>query len=77
MDIKLAEKVLQHFDYKTIEVLNAYIESRRAEILMLLTREKETDVLRQQQGMLEELRTLSKIRDYAVAIVDEGNRYGR
>lgn len=75
MDSKLAEKVLQYFDFKTMEVLNSYIESRRATLLMLLTREKDSNVLRQQQGMLEELYVLSKIRDHALLVV-EGSRNG-
>lgn len=75
MEIKTAEKILQYFDFKTMEVVEAYIEERRKTILMLLTREKNHDILRQQQGMLEELHTLSKIREYA-QLITEGSRNG-
>ena len=75
MDSKLAEKILQFFDYKTMEVVEEYINSRRATILMLLTREKDEVILRQQQGMLEELHVLSKIRDHAL-LVTQGDRNG-
>ena len=75
MDSKLAEKILQFFDYKTMEVVEEYITTRRATILMLLTREKDEVILRQQQGMLEELHVLSKIRDHAL-LVTQGDRNG-
>lgn len=70
MNKQLCERIVQTFDYKTMEVLKDYIQSRIDVIHNRLERESDPDIFRRQQGMIEELRTLSKIREYAVLTIN-------
>lgn len=68
MDKRLAQDIIQSFDMKTMQVLEAYIQDRKD----FLHKQMET-VLEQSswfrlQGACSELETLKKLRDYAVAI---------
>lgn len=75
MDLRLSQNIIQSFDFKTMEVLNSYIEERTRVIHTLFARETSIERIRQYQGMLEELKVLGKIRDTATAIT-ELNRNG-
>lgn len=70
MDKRLSEKILQHFDFKTMEVLKEYIDDRTNIINKMFLRENSIERIRQYQGMLEELETLIKIRDHSTAIIE-------
>jgi hypothetical protein len=70
MNKQLAERLVRVFDAPSMEVLKDYIEERRQSLYKQLEYEKiEVQGL---QGSLAELRTLEKIREYALAVINKG-----
>lgn len=67
MNKQLAERIVQNLDFKVMEVLDEYVEDRIKSVHNQLERESDPDIFRQHQGRLQELRTLFKIREYAVS----------
>jgi hypothetical protein len=67
VDNKLAAKILLHFDFKTMEVLNEYISERRATVYKKMERAS-FDEFRQLQGELHSLNQLQDIRKHAEAV---------
>lgn len=72
MDKRLASDIIQHFDMKTMQVLEAYIKDREEFIFKQMRTSLDSDGWRKFQGACAELDQLRKIRDYAVAIKESG-----
>jgi hypothetical protein len=69
MNRSVSEKIIQNFDFKVMETLNEYITDRVEYLHNRLERESDPDIFRQLQGQIQELRYLTKIRDYAVSTI--------
>lgn len=72
MDKRLSEKVIQHFDFKTMEVLKEYVTYRCEVIHRNMETVNDPDEWRRLQGEIRALNQFEKIRDHAVAIVEKG-----
>jgi hypothetical protein len=72
MNKRLSEKIIQNFDFKTMEVLKEYIQDRKDSIYITMETVKDPEEFRKLQGSLQELRYLEKIRDNAVAVSERG-----
>jgi hypothetical protein len=72
LDKQFARNVLQQFDFKTMEALEAWI-TYRTEFLRHATEsiQSSTDQIRFAQGGLDELKVLRNIRKYAEQILEE------
>lgn len=68
MDKRLAQDIIQYFDMKTMQVLDAYIQDREEYIFKQMKTSLDADTWRKYQGACLELDQLKKIRDHAVAI---------
>lgn len=75
MDKRLCEKIIQHFDYKTMEVLKEYI-NHRSSVIHSKMETCSPEEIKAHQGEMRELKVLEKIRDWSVNIV-ERDRDGR
>jgi ribosomal protein S18 len=71
MDKRLCEKIIQHFDFKTMEVLAEYI-TYRTSVVHSRMETCGTEEIKAHQGEIRELQALSKIRDWAVNVLDRG-----
>ena len=72
MDKRLCEKIIQNFDFKTMEVLKEYTAYRMEVIHRSMETAKDVDEFRKLQGEARGLKVLEAIRDHAVAVVDRG-----
>jgi hypothetical protein len=68
MDKRLANDIIQHFDMKTMQVLEAYIQDREEYLFKQMKTSLDSDGWRKFQGACQELDILRKIREYAIAI---------
>ena len=69
MNPQLYKDILLHFDFKTMEVLERYIEDRLT-VLRYATESLQADdkTIRFAQGAIDELKILKKIRDTALKV---------
>lgn len=67
MDKRLAQDIVQYFDMKTMQVLEAYIQDRKSFLHKQLETVTDADAWKKLQGSCSELEQLKKIRDYAIA----------
>lgn len=70
MDKRLCERIVQNFDFKTMEVVNEYILHRSS----VIHKQMETcslEEITKLQGEIFELKQLGRIRDYAIAIIEK------
>lgn len=70
MDKRLSERILQHCDFPTMEVLKDYVTQRSADIHFLMETSMDSNEWRKLQGEIIALKNLLKIRDYAAAIIE-------
>jgi hypothetical protein len=70
MDKRLSEKVIQNFDFKTMEVLKEYIQYRKDSIHLYMETANDPEEFRKLQGSIQELKYLEKIRDNAVSVTE-------
>lgn len=73
MDNKLAAQILMHFDYNTIQTLEAYVNYRSEVIHNQMDTVSDSDQWRKLQGQIQELKSLLKIRDIATAVKEKAN----
>lgn len=73
MDKRLANDIISSFDMKTMQVLEAYVTYRSEVIHNQMDTVSDSDQWRKLQGSIQELKTLLKIRDYAVQVKDSNN----
>lgn len=66
MDKRLAEKLIQNFDFRTMEVFNEYLEEQIAIRHRIM--EAPTSNIDFIRGEISALRLLGKIRDHAVLV---------
>jgi hypothetical protein len=73
MNRQTAEKIVQQFDFKTMEVLETWIDYRISQ-LRFITESllSAPDQIRFAQGAIDELRVLKKIRDTSLLILEQG-----
>lgn len=72
MDEQMAKKIASQFDFKTMEILNQWIEYRIG-VLRYATEALNSDekTIRFAQGGIDELKVLKKIRDYALQVLEQ------
>lgn len=68
MDKRLANDIIQHFDMKTMQVLEAYVQDRKVYLHRQMETVNDSDAWRKLQGSCSELDQILKLRDYAVAV---------
>lgn len=73
MDLQMSKAIASQFDFKTMEVLEKWIDYR-INILRNATESLSADekTIRFAQGGIDELKVLKKIRDYALQVVEKG-----
>lgn len=70
MDKRLCEKILQHFDFMTVETLNAYIKQRVESLHLRMESAGSMDEFKKLQGAIAEIKNLEYLRRDAAAIIE-------